>query len=56
MKSAQRYMILFLIAAVIVALVLLPVMSGARLAMQTPKGTIVIAAGHGGFDGGAVGR
>jgi N-acetylmuramoyl-L-alanine amidase len=24
--------------------------------MQTPKGTIVIDAGHGGFDGGAVGR
>lgn len=54
MKHAQRYMILFFIAAMMTALLLLP--QAALPAMRTPKGTVVIDAGHGGFDAGATGR
>jgi len=55
MKNTRRYMIFFIIVAVIASLlVVLP--EAAAPAMRTPKGTIVIDAGHGGFDGGAVGR
>ncbi len=55
MKHAQRYiMIFFVIAAVVTAMILLPQV--AQPAMRTPKGTIVIDAGHGGFDGGASGK
>ncbi len=55
MKRTQRYMVLFFIAAMVVAILLLPSVSSGLLAMHTPKGTVVIDAGHGGFDGGAKG-
>ncbi len=55
MKHAQRYMILFFVAAMLAAVLLLPTVTDGLLAMQTPKGTVVIDAGHGGFDGGAKG-
>ena len=54
MKSAQRYMIFFIIVAVGISIILLP--QAAQPAMRISKGTIVIDAGHGGFDGGATGR
>jgi len=55
MKNARRYMIFFIAVAIVASLlVLLP--EAARPAMRTSKGTIVIDAGHGGFDGGAIGR
>ena len=54
MKSAQRYMIFFIIVAVGISIILLP--QAAQPVMRTSKGTIVIDAGHGGFDGGATGR
>ena len=53
MKHTQRYMIFFVIVAVVFAMLLLPQVT--RPAMRTPKGTVVIDAGHGGFDGGASG-
>jgi|AGTN01.3.fsa_nt_gi N-acetylmuramoyl-L-alanine amidase len=56
MRQAQRYMILFFIAAMVAAILLMPSVSGGLFAMHTPKGTVVIDAGHGGFDGGATGR
>ena len=54
MKNAQRYMIFFIVLAVAISLILLP--QAAQPAMRTSKGTIVIDAGHGGFDGGATGK
>ena len=55
MKHAHRYiMIFFVAAAAVAAMLLLP--QAAQPAMRTPKGTIVIDAGHGGFDGGATGK
>jgi N-acetylmuramoyl-L-alanine amidase len=56
MRQMQRYMVLFFVAAMVAAILLLPSVTGDLSAMQTPKGTIVIDAGHGGFDGGATGR
>lgn len=54
MKHAQRYMIFFVIVAVVLAMLLLP--QAAQTTMRTSKGTVVIDAGHGGFDGGASGK
>ncbi len=55
MKNARRYMIFFILVAVVASLlVLMP--DAAEPVMRTSKATIVIDAGHGGFDGGAVGQ
>ena len=53
MKNAQRYMIFFVIVAVVLAMLLLPQV--AQPTMRMSKGIVVIDAGHGGFDGGAKG-
>lgn len=55
MKARNRYMIFFVIAAILVMAVYFGAPESAQVAGQN-KGTILIDAGHGGFDGGAVGR
>jgi N-acetylmuramoyl-L-alanine amidase len=55
MKHAERYIIcFFILAAIAVIVILLPAQSQAT--MNIAKYTVVIDAGHGGLDGGAVGR
>lgn len=54
MKNGYRYIILLLMAVFIVKMLLFAVPGAAQVMGQT-KGVIVIDAGHGGFDGGAVG-
>jgi N-acetylmuramoyl-L-alanine amidase len=51
MKGTRRYIIFFIVVSVIAALLLVP--QAAQPAMRVSKGTVVIDAGHGGFDGGA---
>ena len=55
MKHALRYIICFLVIAIIGA-VLFSLLPGDRMAMSRAKFTVVIDPGHGGFDGGAIGR
>lgn len=55
MKTRKRYIIFFVIAAILAAAVFLGAPESAQVAGQN-KGIIVIDAGHGGFDGGAVGK
>ena len=55
MKTANRYMVFFLAAAFIAALLVLSADPVVPTTGQS-RGTVVIDAGHGGFDGGAVGR
>lgn len=55
MKKRNRYMIYFLIVSTLVAVVLFLDPASAQV-MRQSRGTIVIDAGHGGFDAGASGR
>ncbi len=55
MKSVYRYIIYFFIVAFTV-LLLLMMIPKEQMVMNQSKGIIVIDAGHGGFDGGAIGR
>ena len=55
MKHALRYFICFFMIAAIGA-VLFSLLPRDRMAMSRAKFTVVIDPGHGGFDGGAVGR
>lgn len=55
MKHALRYIICFFVIAAIGA-VLFSLLPGDRMAMSRAKFTVVIDPGHGGFDGGAIGR
>lgn len=55
MKHATRYIVCFFVVAIIGALALL-LLSEDTAAMSGGKAVVVIDAGHGGFDGGAVGR
>jgi len=55
MKHFYRYVIYFFIAAIVVSVLLLPIVKTQQVISQS-KGIIVIDAGHGGFDGGAIGR
>ncbi len=55
MKIRNRYMVFFLIAAALTVVMLLSAPASAQVISRS-RVTIVIDAGHGGFDGGAVGR
>jgi N-acetylmuramoyl-L-alanine amidase len=55
MKIRNRYMIFFMVVSIIIAILLLADPAGAMV-MKQIRGTIVIDAGHGGFDAGASGR
>lgn len=55
MKRVVRYIVFFIVVG-LVALVLISLMRGAESAMRQCSAVIVIDAGHGGFDGGAIGR
>jgi N-acetylmuramoyl-L-alanine amidase len=55
MRNAKRYIVCLFIVAVIVCFVLL-LQPESQPAMGMAKYTVVIDAGHGGLDGGAVGR
>lgn len=55
MKHIYRYIVFFVIVGIII-LVLFFMMPRAQEVMNQSKGIIVIDAGHGGFDGGAIGR
>lgn len=55
MKSRNRYMIFFLIVSSLAAALLLLNPANAQV-MRQSRGTIVIDAGHGGFDAGASGK
>ena len=55
MKRIHRYMVYFLILAVIVAFLLFSTPE-VEQAISQSKGIIVVDAGHGGFDSGAIGR
>jgi len=55
MKHIYRYVIYFLIVAIVV-MVLLLMIPATQQVMSQSKGIIVIDAGHGGFDSGAIGR
>jgi N-acetylmuramoyl-L-alanine amidase len=54
MKTRNRYMIFFLIAAVLITTIFFGAPESTQVFRQS-RGTILIDAGHGGFDGGAVG-
>ena len=56
MKRAYRYIIYFLIVVIVAAGVLLLTMPDAVPAISESDTLIVIDAGHGGFDSGAIGR
>jgi N-acetylmuramoyl-L-alanine amidase len=55
MRHTKRYIVCFFIVAAIVAIVLL-LLPESQSVMGVAKYTVVIDAGHGGLDGGAVGR
>ncbi len=55
MKNSTRYIVFFIIVFIIFGFILL-LLPQDRAAISTARFTVVIDAGHGGFDGGAVGR
>lgn len=55
MKIRNRYIIFFLLIALTLTAILVTSPESAQVLRQS-KGTILIDAGHGGFDGGAVGK
>ena len=55
MKNSTRYIVFFIIVFTIVGIMLL-LLPEDRAAISSVRFTVVIDAGHGGFDGGAVGR
>lgn len=55
MKIRNRYMVFFLVVSFVIAVLILANSASAQV-MRQSRGTIVIDAGHGGFDAGASGK